>query len=109
MPVPSPDEIYLAKVPWNNCTDIRPVIILECLPKGRCVVVYMSASDGYEGPPQHMLLQRIDENYNDMKLSRDECYIDRTTYEIPVGWLVKRKGVLTGEMKKRFYKWFDPR
>lgn len=55
-----------------------------------------------------MLIQRGDEHYDDM-LSRDECYIDRTTHEVPLSALVKKKGVLTGAMKKRFYKWFDPK
>lgn len=103
---PKPFEIYLAKVRFHDCNDSRPVVVLDSLPPNILVVLCISAQmDKFTNHPDQMYLSRQDSDYAATLLPKDECFIDRTFHEIALPDLIKKFGVISGDLKRQLEKW----
>ena len=106
---PHPFQIYKVKANWNGCTDERPAIVVDEPVKGQVPVVYISGNMSlFNGRPNQMSICRQDTGYDQTKLPRDECFIDREQlhWHAVDSDFTKQYGALEGELLKRFLRWF---
>ena len=103
---PAPCEIYDALVPYRDCKDPRPVIVLEPPSGGKVVVALISgAMDLLRGSSVHFKLDPTHPDFVATGLKK-ECYVaGDEIFTLPVAKLMRRRGRLLGELASRFQSW----
>jgi hypothetical protein len=95
-------------VRFGACADPRPILIIECLPNDRYLILPLSAQMAlYQNPATQLRIERRDTDYDKTGLPKDECFFDAGEFrEIAVSDLIRQYGVLTGDLRKKFDQWF---
>ena len=99
-------EIYDAKLPYRNCQDMRPVIIINVLSFDLITVALISgAMDLYIGEFVHFF---IDSEHIDFKRTglKKKCYVaGNEIYTIKLEHLIRKRGCLSGGLLEHFQNW----
>jgi hypothetical protein len=95
-----PFEIFTAEFQWKGCKDVRPWLIVEQAPDGRCFNCFPISGEDYSGGA--FRLDQADKEFPATGLSKT-CYIhDERFYSLPDASFRNRKGMLGGALLLRF-------
>src|SRR6187397_2347793 len=94
-----PFEIWLAQFLWNGCEDPRPWLITKILPDGRINCFPISTKD-YD--PTAFEVQSTDSDFPATGLRATSYIHDFREYPLPASAFMRRWGVLSGDLLKRF-------
>ena len=104
--VPRLYEVFDAEVPYRECKDTRPVVVIECPVGDKVAVALISgAMDLYRGPAVHFRLDPADPDFAATGLKK-ECYVaGDELFTLGAAKLVRKRGRFQGELRKRFEQW----
>lgn len=105
MAAPQPLEIYLARVTWGRCRDIRPVVLCAGEKDGLVKAAPLSAALDLYRPGAHFLLRLDEQDFKATGLHRT-CYVNGDEiHALAVSGLLKRLGCLEGALARAFQEW----
>jgi hypothetical protein len=94
-----PFEIYTARIEWNGCTDLRPVLIVQIRP-GDVFGCFPFASNCYSG--SCFAVSADDGDFAATGLAKS-CFIhDSHLYDLPRSAFVRHRGALVGKLLAEF-------
>lgn len=103
---PQPKEIYLARVIWGLCKDMRPCVVIDLVKTGWVKVVLISAAMDLYRPSYDFLIDSQCEDFPATGLNRTSYVSGKHFAEIPIQDLGKRRlGVIVGELAESFDEW----
>jgi hypothetical protein len=107
----APFEIYLARIPFRDCNDVRPCVILDWPRDGRVKVFPLSAAADLYDPKDDFPIDATGPCFAATGLKRTSYVKGARVFELGLETLSRRPmGRLTGELLEEFkgWSWYGP-
>ena len=104
--IPRQFDIFLARIRFRKCNDIRPCIILYPPKSGTVTVAAISSQERLFAYAQHFWLEPSHPNFPTTALTRRSYIAVNQIDTIEIGELIAFVGRLEGELAREFKDWY---
>jgi len=103
---PQPLDIWLVRIQFRDCKDLRPTVAIQILAKqNRAVVLPVSSALDLRRTTVDFLIEKTHVNFPATGLTRTSFVVSDRFRDLPFEAMEKRIGRLEGELAASFIDW----